>query len=177
MEEPENKSEKSVTFVEPPKQEKKGVTFVMDVDEEDEESEEEEEPPIEEGDNTSNNEEGVDNNTNNSSEDNTNDATEEGGKDTNGEGVMPKRPKFEVMARRGNFAGPLCVLKNPGKRKVARSKEDKKGKKKTDDSFWDCPECTYKNNPQVETLGEVSRCETFYVAGFQMRDVFCKQIH
>jgi len=145
------KPEKSVKFKEP---EKKGVKF--DIDSEDEEEEEEEvatddqseeeiEPVIED------------------EEEATGNTTEEN--DTNGEEgkegeFIPRRKKVEVFERRGNIQGPLCIIK-PAKRiknrKTKGENEEEKaakrqlGKRKAKDDLdgaWDCPECTYKNNPE-----------------------------
>lgn len=116
---PETEPKKNVSFEEPEKPDK-SVSFVMD-----EEDDEEEEEEIIKQDDDESEEEEIE--------------MKNGGDDEQKESVgVPSK-------RKPGFAGPLYALKKPVKRKPI--KRPKKIVVK-DDLFWDCPECTYKNNSE-----------------------------
>jgi len=125
MDDPETKPEKNVSFEEPEKSDK-SVSFVMDEDDDDEEEEEE------------------------VVKDDDDEEEEEEIEVKNGDDEEEEKPKEEGVGvptrRKPGFAGPLYALrKQPVKRKS--TKRPKKVVVK-DDPFWDCPECTYKNNSE-----------------------------
>jgi hypothetical protein len=138
MEEPENgKAEKSVSFEEPEKRDK-SVSFA--VDESDDEEEE-----VEEVASDDDSEEEL----NGEDEPKEEDLVEKGG--AGDDGTVQKK-KIQVIQRRGNFQGPLCVIKPVRKRKLKTPLKIKlapKRKLAKGEEFWSCPECTYENNPEV----------------------------
>ena len=77
------------------------------------------------------------------------------GKADSGQEFIRRKPKVELIERRGNFQGPLCVIK-PAKRKSSsnakkRLPPEKPTQIKDDDNdYWDCPECTFKNKAEVD---------------------------
>ena len=87
-------------------------------------------------------------------EENMEDRDQPVGKVGSGQEFVRRKPKVELIERRGNFQGPLCVIK-PAKRKSSSNAKKRVPPEKpiqvkdVDNDYWDCPECTYKNKAEV----------------------------